>query len=294
MVDREEYRKITSEIGGIRISFLFGESQRADDIKDTDYDNSTQAKLRVHHGHIPEMNIKERAFDSGSTWALYRSEGKYVLQNDSLESGSPPDKLIVLEPDFKSGDIYLRNNLRSNEFDQGVFSDYLGYPLNQILMIILLSSLCKGALLHACGVIDDRGCGYLFLGNSGHGKSTMARLWFENHATVLNDDRIILREKDGELWMYGTPWHGDFNEVSPNGLPIRKIFFLHHDEKNSAVPRKGAEAVSMLLTRSFPPLWDQKGMDYTLGLLDRMASKLPCYELHFLPDKRIIDFVRNI
>lgn len=294
MVDREEYRKITSEIGGIRISFLFGESQRADDIKDTDYDNSTQAKLRVHHGHIPEMNIKERAFDSGSTWALYRSEGKYVLQNDSLESGSPPDKLIVLEPDFKSGDIYLRNNLRSNEFDQGVFSDYLGYPLNQILMIILLSSLCKGALLHACGVIDDRGCGYLFLGNSGHGKSTMARLWFENHATVLNDDRIILREKDGELWMYGTPWHGDFNEVSPNGLPIRKIFFLHHDEKNLAVPRKGAEAVSMLLTRSFPPLWDQKGMDYTLGLLDRMASKLPCYELHFLPDKRIIDFVRNI
>ena len=58
--------------------------------------------------------------------------------------------------------------------------------------------------------------------------------------------------------------------------------------------RKGVEAVSMLLTRSFPPLWDQKGMDYTLGLLDRMASKLPCYELHFLLDKRIIDFVRNI
>jgi hypothetical protein len=72
------------------------------------------------------------------------------------------------------------------------------------------------------------------------------------------------------------------------------MFFLKHGEKNSAVPRKGAEAVSMLLTRSFPPLWDQNGMDYTLGLLDRMASKLPCYELHFLPDKKIIDFVRNV
>jgi len=31
-----------------------------------------------------------------------------------------------------------------------------------------------------------------------------------------------------------------------------------------------------------------------LGLLDRMAGKLPCYELDFLPDKKIIDFVKNI
>ena len=288
VVDREEYRKITSEIGGIRISFLFDESQHEDGIEDTDHDNSAQTRLRIHHGYIPEMNIKERAFDSGSTWSLYRNGGKYVLQDSYLESASLPDKLVVLEPDFKSGDIYFRNN----EFNQNLLYDPLGYPLNQILMIILLS-LRKGVLLHACG-INDSGRGYLFVGNSTHGKSTMAKLWSENHTTILNDDRIIVREKDGELWMYGTPWHGDFKEVSPNGLPIRKIFFLRHSEKNSAIPRKGAEAVSMLLTRSFPPLWNQKGMDYTLSLLDRMTSKLPCYELHFLPDKKIIDFVRNI
>lgn len=289
MITKNKYREIASEIGGIRISFfLFDESRYEADIKDTDYDNNAQAKLRVHHGYIPKMNIKERAFDSGSTWAFYRSEGKYVLQNDSLESASPPDKLVILEPNFKSGDIYILRD----EFNQNLLPDPLGYPLNQVLMIILLS-LRKGVLLHSCG-IDDRGCGYLFLGNSGHGKSTMAGLWSENHATVLSDDRIILREKDGELWMYGTPWHGDFKELSLKGLPIRKIFFLRHSEKNSAVSRKGAGAVSMLLARSFPPLWDQDGMDYTLGLLDLMASKLPCYDLNFLPNERIIDFVRNI
>jgi len=287
VVTKEEYRKITSEIGGIRISFLFDESQHADEIKDNGYDNSTQTRLRIHHGYVPEMNIKERAFDSGSTWALYRSGGKYVLQNDSLESGSPPDTLVVLEPDFKSGDIYSRNN----EFNQNLFSDCLGYPLNQILMIILLS-LGKGVLLHACG-IDDGGYGYLFLGNSGHGKSTMARLWFENQATVLNDDRIIVREKDGRFWMYGTPWHGDFKELSLKGLPIRKIFFLRHSEQNSAVPRKGAEAVSMLLTRSFPPLWDKKGMEFTLKFCAELAKKVPCYELGFVPDESVLDFLKD-
>jgi hypothetical protein len=284
--------EFTIGIAGIGISFFFNRDLSEFEVKDINNnfitDNNTETKLRVHHGRIPEIKGKKKIFDSGSTWALYRSEGKYVLQDDSLESGSLPDIFIVLEPDFKFGEIYSENNL----LDQNSLSDPLGYPLNQILMIILLS-LGKGVLLHACG-IDDGGYGYLFPGNSTHGKSTIAKLWSESGATVLNDDRIIIREKDGELWMYGTPWHGDFNEVSSNGLPLSKIFFLKKGENNSAVPIKGAEAVSMLLTRSFSPLWDQKGMEYTLGLLDRMASKLSCYELNFLPDKKIIDFVRNI
>ncbi|MBI4621088.1 MAG: hypothetical protein HY739_13155 [Desulfobacterales bacterium] len=292
VVNEDKLKEFTIEIADICISFLFDQDPFESGVEyiNNEFitDSRAEIKLRVHYGRIPLMGLEKKIFDSGSTWSLYRSQGKYVLQDCSFEFGSLPQELVVLEPDFKSGDIYLKNN----GFDQRFFSDYPGYPLNQILMIILLS-LRKGVLLHACG-IDDRGYGFLFLGNSGHGKSTMAKLWYKNHATVFNDDRIIVREKDGEFWMYGTPWHGDFKELSLKGLPIRKVFFLRHSEKNSAVPRKGAEAVSMLLTRSFPPLWDQKGMDYTLGLLGRIASKLPCYNLCFLPDKRIIDFVKNI
>jgi hypothetical protein len=164
--------------------------------------------------------------------------------------------------------------------------------LNQALMINLLPHY-KGMMFHACG-IDDRDHGYLFLGNSSHGKSTISKLWSENHATVLNDDRIIVREKEGELWMYGTPWHGTFGEVSSKGLLIQKIFFLRHGKKNSVAPKEGREAVSMLLTRCFPPLWDKKGMEYTLGLCHLITNKVPCYELNFVPDRTIIDLVRNI
>lgn len=282
----------TIEIGGIGISFLFDRNLFEFGVKHINNgfitDNRSDIKLRVHHGRIPEIKEKGKIFDSGSNWALYKNRGKYVLQDDSMESGLLPETIIILEPKLKFGKIYSEKNL----FDLNFLPDPLGYPLNQILMIMLLS-LGKGVLLHACG-IDDEGYGCLFLGKSTHGKSTIAKLWSENGATILNDDRIIVREKNGEFWMYGTPWHGDFREVSSNGMPIRKVFFLKHGKENSIVPKMGAEAVSMLLTRAFPPLWDQNGMDYTLGLLDRMASKLPCYELNFLPDKRIIDFVRNI
>ena len=285
-------KEFTVKIAGIRISFLFDQT-----LSDLGVEHITSEfitdigediKLRVHHGHVPRFGRKEKVFDSGHTWALYRSEGKYILQDGPSESGAAPDTYLILEPDFKSGDICVCGD----SFYRNLLPDPLGYPLNQVLMILLLS-LGRGIVLHACG-IDDRGSGYLFLGNSTDGKSTMAKLWFERHATVLNDDRIIAREKDGEFWMYGTPWHGDFKELSPMGLAIHKIFFLHPGEKNSAALQKGAEAVTMLLTRCFPPLWDKLGMAYTMGLCHRIANKIPCYELSFEPDTRIVDFVRNM
>ena len=279
-------------IAGFGISFSF--NQRLSELpldmmqnaflKDMDED----IELQVHHGHIPEMRAKEKIFDSGETWAIYESAGKYVLQNDTLKSDSSPDTFIVLEPNLRSGEVFVPND----HFNKDLFPDPLGYPLNQVLMIMLLS-LGKGMLFHACG-IDDNGSGYLFLGNSTDGKSTMAKLWFENRSTVLNDDRIVVREKDGGFWMYGTPWHGDFRALSPTGLPIEKVFFLRHGDRNGAVVKKGVEAVAMLLVRSFPPLWDDQGMAYSTDLCHRLISEIPCYELSFAPDAGILDFVRNV
>ena len=285
-------RPLTVSIAGTAFSFLpdRGLSSPGFDHGGSEFpeDAGEKVRLRVHGGPAPEMETKEKIFDSGQTWSLYRSSGKVVLQNDTLEPGSNPDRFVLLEPDLRSGDVYLADGA----LDGKILSDSLGYPLNQVLMILLLSA-GQGMLLHACG-IEDHGEGYLFLGNSTHGKSTMASLWFQNHATVLNDDRVIIRDQDETLWMYGTPWHGDFRAFSTRGLPVSKIFFLRHGETNSATFKKGAEAVSMIIARSFPPLWDKKGMAYTIDLCHRMVKKTPCHELSFKPDKSVVDFVRRL
>lgn len=244
----------------------------------TETEKKSDAFLRVLDGPPPVFETDEVVFQSADIWSLLRSQNKYILE-DAL-------RLVVLDSHFKSGNIYLKE--KADNWTQLV----LAYPLGEIFLINLLSR-GYGVVLHACGVIDDKGHGHLFLGNSTNGKSTMARLWSESGATVLNDDRIIVRERDGLFWMYGTPWHGDFNEVSPKALPIRKLFFLKHSENNSVIPKNGAEAVSMLLTRAFPPLWDKEGMNYTLSLLDRMAIRLPCFELGFVPDKSALEFIRS-
>jgi len=282
----------TIGIANIGVSFLFDQTLSELGIEDINdvflTDVSDEIRLHVHYGSVPELNRIEKIFDSGSTWAFYRRDGKYVLQDDRLIPASSPNVVVVLEPDPASGDVYIKNDFTK----KSIFPDPLGYPLNQILMILLLSK-GEGMIFHACG-IDDGGCGYLFLGNSTHGKSTMARLWFEQHATILNDDRIVVRKKDSGFWMYGTPWHGDFKEFSPKGLEIHKIFILHPQGKNSAVPKNGAEGVAMLLARSFPPLWDHQGMVYTADLCHGLVEKIPCHELNFEPDTRVVDFVRSL
>ncbi|NIM59467.1 MAG: hypothetical protein GTO16_11080 [Candidatus Aminicenantes bacterium] len=242
-------------------------------------DGVPEVTLRAHWGGNPQYDSGKEAFDSGITWRLLQKNKKIILKTIS--------RTAVLQSDFKAGDIHVPKEGAGKRFPFP-----LNYPLSEVLMINLLSK-GRGAMVHGCGV-DDSGDGYLFLGNSTHGKSTIAKLWSKNQATVLNDDKVIIREKDGEFWMYGTPWHGELKEVSPQGLLIQKIFFLRHGEKNSAVQKNGAEAATMLIARCFPAFWDKKGMDYTLGLCQRLVSKIPCYELKFVPNREIFNFVRNV
>jgi hypothetical protein len=283
-------RQVNVVIAGVRIGLDFGRdiSPILPDRSFLENGNS-DIRFSVRFGETPPpMRENHQVFDSGQIWALFESEGKWVIQNDTLGSGSAPHAFFVLEPDFKSGEIFLGSALAK----ENLLPDPLPYPLNQVLMILLLSK-GRGLLVHGCG-IDDHGEGYLFLGNSGDGKSTTAKLWYDQRMAVLNDDRIILREKDGEFWMYGTPWNGDFKEHSARGMAVRKLFFLRHGQENLIGIKSGAEAVSMVLTRSFPPFWDKEGMAFTIEFCQNMTGKVPCYELTFVPNAGMIDFVRSI
>jgi hypothetical protein len=288
----EETRSLIVAMAGMGISFFFDDTlppQGGEEGRGCVSENTSKTiRLRVRRGPPPERGETEKVFDSGRTWAICKSDGRYVLQDDTLGRPSAPETFLFLDPNLASGEVYLtRDDSRLNPLH-----DPLGYPLNQILMILLLSK-GEGLLVHACG-IEDRGVGYLFLGNSTHGKSTMASLWSRNQATVLNDDRVIVREQADSFWMYGTPWHGDFRPFSRSGLPVSKIFFLRHGTTHSVIPKKGADAVSMILVRSFPPLWDKSGMAFTVDLCHRLVTAIPCFELHFKPEESIIDFVRSL
>ena len=111
-------------------------------------------------------------------------------------------------------------------------------PLDEVFMVHLLAR-GHGVEVHGGGVVLPDGRGWLFVGVSGAGKTTLSRMWrAEPDVRVLSDERIILREEGGEIWMYGTPWHGDGHIAEPGRARLDRVFFLRHGPRNAltAVP----------------------------------------------------------
>ena len=253
-------------------------------------DDETEVMLRVQRRLILDQELGERVFDSGGLWSLYRDQKKWAVHLGSPALVRHPYQVAILEPDFRSGDIYVK----PQRPDEDLLPFPLAYPLAEVLMMNLLA-LGWGVLLHACG-ISDEGRGLLFVGSSGAGKSTMADLWKDQEGvTILSDDRVIVREKEGRFWAYGTPWHGDARLCSPESVPLDAMFVIRHGGENSIRRLEEArKVVSSLLVRSFPTFWIAEGMAFTLEFLDRMSQGVPCYDLGFMPDKSIVQLVRSM
>ena len=242
--------------------------------------------FRIHKGRAPFLELGRAHFDSGVNWALHIVDGKPVIRIWTLRSD--PHQIVVLEPDYEGGDIYCVGD----QWQEQRLSP-LGSPLEQLLMVNLLGQE-RGVLLHASAVIDG-GEGILFNGMSGAGKSTMAGLWEGREwVTVLSDDRVIVREHHGRFWAYGTPWHGSARISAPEAVPLERIFLIHHAEGNTITRLGPTQAVSQVLARSFPPLWDAESTAFTLAFLERLVEAVPCHRLGFAPDESAVDFVRCV
>jgi hypothetical protein len=167
----------------------------------------------------------------------------------------------------------------------------LEYPLDELLMIHRLSQ-GEGVEVHAVGISDENGRGHLFLGHSGAGKSTTARLWLDRPGVrILSDDRIILRARDGQIWMYGTPWHGDAGIASPDSALLTGIYLLEHGNSNEQFLLPPGRAAAELFTRSFVTHHSGEGIRFTLEFLDRVARAVPCSIFKFVPDESAVEAI---
>jgi hypothetical protein len=247
--------------------------------------------VRGHYNKSPDIILREenKVFVSKIYWDVYRIDGRPVFVLRVYGRGSDPFCISVFHPDFRKGDTYFLFRL-PGEKSGSPLPNPLRFPLFHLLMISILSQ-GYGVLVHACG-IDDNGKGLLFPGSPSHGKTTIARLW-QKDAVVLNDERVVLRKNKGRLYIYGTPWHGDYEKVSPHGVPLERIYFLRQSKTNTIKRLEGKLAVSMLLTHCFFPYWETEGMQFTLNFCDYVVKKIPCYDFGFVRSKKVVYFIRS-
>lgn len=231
----------------------------------------------------------QKIFDSGGAWQLYLKDNAYWFHCTSPALGKIPYKIARLARDFSCGQVFLHRPF----FAAHQAVNPLQYPLDELLVLNLLSQ-GRGGEVHACGIVDAAGNGYLFAGQSGAGKTTMARLWQEESGvTILSDDRIILRQEGKQTWMYGTPWHGEAKLASASRAPLKHVFFVRHGQKNSLKSKTGAEAAALLFSYSFPVFYSPDALKFTIDFYGRIANAVPCNELSVVPNHEIVDFVRG-
>jgi hypothetical protein len=243
--------------------------------------------LRAAWKDLSKETWGRKLFDSNALWQLYDNHGSYTFRFTSVAFGPVPYKSASFSRNFTTGEVYLHPPF----FDPDKPVDPTEYPLDELLITNLLAQ-GRGVEIHACGVIAPSGDGYLFVGQSGAGKTTMARILQKANVRILSDDRIILRQIDNRFWIYGTPWHGEAELACPDRSPLREIFFLRHGATNELENQKGTEAIANLFASSFVPFYNGAGLDFTLGFFERLTQAVPCHELKFVPDESIINYLK--
>ena len=151
-----------------------------------------------------------------------------------------------------------------------------------------------GLLVHGAAVKAGNAV-YLFVGQSGSGKSTVVRL---SHASgrgvALSDDLVLLRRMDGAWRAYGTPfWNltADRRDGQTANGPVQAIYKLAQDSNVFIEPMRATVGAAELLANC-PVVNSQPAL--VLDLLGRcqdIVHTVGMQRLHFRKDDAFWDVI---
>ena len=155
-----------------------------------------------------------------------------------------------------------------------------------MLLYAFATARMRTLMMHAA-VIMRQGKGYLFLGHSGTGKSTHARMWMQafDDARLLNDDNPVLRLLDsGEVRVYGSPWSGKTPCYINEEVPVGAIIQLAQAPANAIRPLRLPQAYANMLSSSSGLKILPDMMDALYDTISRVIQTVQVYHLDCLPD----------
>lgn len=197
------------------------------------------------------------------------ADGLRILRGNTVATWDRAGRRCVLrEP---------QANYRQGEYGEACCDS----ALRILLSFRLLET--DGFLLHSAGLVKD-GKGYLFLGESGAGKSTVSRI-SAPFASVLSDDLALARLTDDGAVVQGTPFYGEFGTAGADlTAPLHGLFFLRQHGANERVPLTPSEALPRFMRSILFFGEDRAATQTVLDLALGFCRRVPCYELRFLPD----------
>lgn len=215
-------------------------------------------------------------------WAIYANGHKRLCVNP-LPVGRDPTHLAVWDHRFESGVV----ELYSSRPERALLSD-LAFPFFSHLY-----ANHEGLFLHASAV-EYKSRAWVFVGPSGRGKSFWARTLQERGCIVLDEDRLVLRRIDGQIWAFDTPWRPKERLSFAEGRIVERIFFPQETNPNTIQSAPPATATAFLLRSTFLPIDDPEAVEAILAVAGQTAQQSRCFLLGRMDTRDMIDRLLQI
>ena len=167
-----------------------------------------------------------------------------------------------------------------------------GGIFNRIGMEKLLLEV-NGLLVHS-SFIEYKNKGILFMGASGVGKSTQAKLW-ENTlgATVINGDRAALRKTDNGFIAFGSPYAGTSGIYKNQSAKVAAAVLLRQSKENKLTRLSASQALRYLYPEISIHRWDKRFVDKATELFLDFAANTPVYLLECTPTAKAVILLKE-
>ena len=221
-------------------------------------------------------------------WRLYEAGSGLLLESLDTKTHQPCARALITK-DFSHVDVWTRREETAS---------VLGWVpmkiLNPIVEVCLLTRLARegGLLLHSAGVLSLTG-GYIFTGASGAGKSTLSGFFDTRGASVLSDERMIIRKSGEAFVIHGTPWVGSGAYAKNESGLLTELFCISHGPQHQVESLPPSAVLARILPQCFLPHWDRTAMESTLAFLSDLIAHIPCQRLAFAQHQDVVDYVQN-
>lgn len=220
-------------------------------------------------------------------WFLTKNQSGLIniqlqLQEDPLLNGAS------IQIDLNNNDITVL--LVPKNPSESLAIDPLFHPLSALLMVNLAHRQ-NAFLIHASGILDGE-LGAIFSAVSGTGKSTMAKIWGDKGASVINDDRLWIECINNRWCMFSTPmqWY----EQKALMAPIHKIFLIRQSPCNEVTRIQGLNASMRVMSNCIQHLYSREMTSSHLDNVLLFTQNIPVYDCGFKPDSEIIKLIQAI
>lgn len=235
------------------------------------------AALHAPQGHV---FFAQR---SGEKWFYNRKKNSTIVQWLDAE-----DKILTELVVTEGANVF---RVLADSAGHALFSPWTS-PADRVFFGMALAR-HQGCIIHGASAVVN-GRLFLFSGESGRGKSTLAMLLEQSKMfQVLGDERCAVRLQGKHFTGHGTPWQSSVDLSRPGSAPLGCLVFIGHGRENVLDRISAAEALQLLLPE-VDLLWAGSSFsDAIYATLDQLLTAVPCYRFDFLPDQSAVSMLES-